>query len=164
MIQPTGLAVLRELGLADVSQSRGVRIDRLFGQAGRPARPILDVRYDALRSGSAFGIGIHRASLFAASSIVDSIVRECQIQAFALNADGVLGFAHWRRDSAEQFPVGQASGAELLRAASKAHRFGKNHPKSSLPTGLIRTIDDRGNPRRVAQTMTIGVMELPHCA
>lgn len=64
MIQPTGLAVLRELGLADVAQSRGVRIDRLFGQAGHPARTVLDVRYDALRSGSAFGIGIHRASLF----------------------------------------------------------------------------------------------------
>ena len=63
MIQPTGLAVLRELGLADRIVSEGARIERLHGRVGD--RIVLDVSYAALR-GSAFGIGIHRASLFAA--------------------------------------------------------------------------------------------------
>ena len=42
MIQPTGLAVLAELGLADRVLASGSRIDRLFGRAGE--RTVLDVR------------------------------------------------------------------------------------------------------------------------
>lgn len=65
MIQPTGLAVLRELGLAERIIAEGARIDRLHGRVGK--RVVLDVGYAALRGPSpAFGIGIHRASLFAA--------------------------------------------------------------------------------------------------
>lgn len=63
MIQPTGLAVLAELGLAHATLQAGSRVDRLFGQAG--GRAVLDVHYSALRRRQAFGIGIHRASLFA---------------------------------------------------------------------------------------------------
>lgn len=70
MIQPTGMAVLAELGLLGATLDAGARVDRLFGQAGR--RVVLDVRYSALgRRGAhrgahrgAFGIGIHRAALF----------------------------------------------------------------------------------------------------
>lgn len=61
MLQPTGLAVLRELGLAETIVAQGSRIDRLFGKAGD--RIVLDVRYASLK-GAAFGVGIHRASLF----------------------------------------------------------------------------------------------------
>lgn len=65
MIQPTGLAVLRELGLAERVIADGARIDRLHGRVGN--RVVLDVGYAALGGASpAFGIGIHRASLFAA--------------------------------------------------------------------------------------------------
>ena len=63
MIQPTGLAVLAELGLAHATLQAGSRVDRLFGQAD--GRAVLDVHYSALRRRQAFGIGIHRASLFA---------------------------------------------------------------------------------------------------
>lgn len=65
MVQPTGLAVLEQLGLADAALERGARIDRLIGQAGAVGPVVLDVRYAALGRPSAFGIGIHRASLFA---------------------------------------------------------------------------------------------------
>lgn len=61
ILQPTGLAVLHELGLANAIIAQGSRIDRLFGKAGD--RIVLDVRYAALK-GTAFGVGIHRASLF----------------------------------------------------------------------------------------------------
>ncbi|WP_254621020.1 NAD(P)/FAD-dependent oxidoreductase [Sphingomonas sp. CL5.1] len=65
MLQPTGLAVLDRLRLADVALRSGARIDRLIGQAGIAGPVVLDVRYAALGRPTAFGIGIHRASLFA---------------------------------------------------------------------------------------------------
>jgi 2-polyprenyl-6-methoxyphenol hydroxylase-like FAD-dependent oxidoreductase len=63
MLQPTGLAVLARLGLLDAVLARGARVDRLFGKAGE--RVVLDVHYATLRRRDMFGIGIHRASLFA---------------------------------------------------------------------------------------------------
>jgi len=62
MIQPVGLAVLHAMGLGEALLAQGARIDRLHGCAGR--RTVLDVRYAALGP-DAFGIGVHRATLFA---------------------------------------------------------------------------------------------------
>lgn len=79
MIQPTGLAVMHELGLAQALLDHGARIDRLHGEAGSSGRTVLGVRYAALRSSSAFGVSVHRAALFALlhQAVVDegSIVR-----------------------------------------------------------------------------------------
>jgi salicylate hydroxylase len=63
MIQPTGMAVLDELGLLSRVLAVGSRVDRLLGKAAK--RTVLDVHYRALRGRETFGIGIHRASLFA---------------------------------------------------------------------------------------------------
>jgi 2-polyprenyl-6-methoxyphenol hydroxylase-like FAD-dependent oxidoreductase len=63
MMQPTGLAVLRTLGLRDSALAKGARIDRLTGQTAS-GRVVLDVRYSALRRPTAFGLGVHRAALF----------------------------------------------------------------------------------------------------
>ncbi len=65
MIQPTGLAVLRELGIADALLDHGAHIDRLRGEASANGRTVLDVRYAALGPRAGFGIGVHRATLFA---------------------------------------------------------------------------------------------------
>ena len=62
MIQPTGQAVLAAMGLEDELIARGARIDRLIGVAGK--RTVLDVHYHKLK-GARFGVGIHRAGLFA---------------------------------------------------------------------------------------------------
>ncbi|MBB3909432.1 FAD-dependent oxidoreductase [Sphingomonas desiccabilis] len=62
MLQPTGLAVLRELGLTEEVLARGARVDRLLGCTAE-GRVVLDVAYRALK-GERFGLGIHRASLF----------------------------------------------------------------------------------------------------
>ena len=64
MMQPSGMAVLDRMGLSNEIAARGARIDALFGldEHGRTA---LDAPYSKLGSGEAFGIGIHRASLFA---------------------------------------------------------------------------------------------------
>ena len=62
MLQPTGLAVLAQLGLAERMQAHGARIERIHGVTPS-GRPVLDVRYAALPG--AFGLGVHRAALFA---------------------------------------------------------------------------------------------------
>jgi len=65
MIQPTGQAVLRALGLEERLLAAGSRVDRLFGRAGEEGLIVLDVRYAALGAKAGFGVGIHRAALFA---------------------------------------------------------------------------------------------------
>lgn len=64
MIQPTGMAVLQFLGLADSIRKHGNRIERLHGIASQSGRTVLNVEYDALRKAGVHGIGIHRAALF----------------------------------------------------------------------------------------------------
>jgi salicylate hydroxylase len=65
MIQPTGYAVLQKLGLADTLLDLGARVSRLHGEAGNSGRVVLNVRYEALGTQAGFGIGVHRATLFA---------------------------------------------------------------------------------------------------
>jgi salicylate hydroxylase len=63
LIQPTGQAVLRRLGLEDALLAAGERVDRLFGRAMPSGRVVLNVYYAWLPGGHA-GIGVHRAALF----------------------------------------------------------------------------------------------------
>lgn len=63
ILQPTGLAVLEELGLSRRIHSLGSRLDRLFGRALPSGRVVLDVRYRVL-GGDRHGLGVHRAALF----------------------------------------------------------------------------------------------------
>ena len=63
MIQPTGLAVLERLGLAEETLRRGAKIEALLGLEEH-GRTVLDAPYSKLGVAGAFGLGIHRASLF----------------------------------------------------------------------------------------------------
>ncbi|WP_345725505.1 NAD(P)/FAD-dependent oxidoreductase [Qipengyuania mesophila] len=63
MLQPSGMAVLQRMGLADDIAARGARIDALLGREEN-GRIALDAPYAKLGLGEAFGIGIHRAGLF----------------------------------------------------------------------------------------------------
>lgn len=65
MLQPTGLAVLAELGLAGEVLAHSAPIARLFG-CNTHGETVLDARYADLGAPGVFGIGIHRASLFGA--------------------------------------------------------------------------------------------------
>lgn len=62
LLQPSGLAALKALGLAEPVLDLGARITRLDGRdvAGRR---VMDMAYEDWRPG-AFGLGIHRARLF----------------------------------------------------------------------------------------------------
>jgi 2-polyprenyl-6-methoxyphenol hydroxylase-like FAD-dependent oxidoreductase len=62
LLQPTGLAVLRELGLAAAAIAGGARVTGLEARTHR-GRSILDLRYAHLHP-LAHGVGIHRAILF----------------------------------------------------------------------------------------------------
>jgi 2-polyprenyl-6-methoxyphenol hydroxylase-like FAD-dependent oxidoreductase len=64
LLQPTGLACLACLGVDTIAIRLGARIDRLTGETVS-GRRVLDMAYADLSS-SLFGVGIHRASLFAA--------------------------------------------------------------------------------------------------
>ena len=61
LIQPTGLYVLEQLGLAARIRASGARVDRLLGATAR-GRNVMDLRYADLAPGW-HGIGIHRGAL-----------------------------------------------------------------------------------------------------
>lgn len=62
MLQPTGMAVLRALGLEQNVVPHGDRIDQLFIQTSA-GTPVMDLSYDVLEKGL-FGVGLHRGVLF----------------------------------------------------------------------------------------------------
>ena len=62
LLQPTGLAALKALGLEETIRAAGARVDRLQGRDTR-SRRVMDLDYADWRPG-AHGVGIHRAVLF----------------------------------------------------------------------------------------------------
>ena len=63
LLQPTGLAILDELGLTPELEALAQPVDRLFGREARRGRIVLDVRYADLRRPRP-ALGVHRAALF----------------------------------------------------------------------------------------------------
>jgi 2-polyprenyl-6-methoxyphenol hydroxylase-like FAD-dependent oxidoreductase len=63
LVQPTGMAVLDELGLGSAIREEGARVERLHG-ATAGGRTVLDLRYSDLEPGL-HGLGLHRGALFA---------------------------------------------------------------------------------------------------
>lgn len=74
MLQPTGLAVLKNLGLGNAVSAVGSPISRLSGRNANTGRKVLDVRYSWLGRPSITALGIHRAALF--DVLFDAIRRE----------------------------------------------------------------------------------------
>src|SRR5262245_6216424 len=64
LLQPTGMAVLRALGLLDEIERRGARVDRLHGET-TTGRVVMDLAYADLEPGL-HGLGLHRGALFGA--------------------------------------------------------------------------------------------------
>ncbi len=64
LIQPTGLAAMRELGIAHEVLQRGAKVDRLYGVNAAGQR-VIDIQYAHWRFGS-YGLGVHRGVLFQA--------------------------------------------------------------------------------------------------
>ena len=62
LVQPSGLAAMGVLGIADEILEHGAPVQHLLGVTERERR-VVDVRYDHWRAGS-FGLGLHRGVLF----------------------------------------------------------------------------------------------------
>jgi len=62
LLQPTGQAILRRLGLLDEALAHGAPVQRLFGDNAR-GRTVLDLDYGRFAAGC-FGLGIQRGALF----------------------------------------------------------------------------------------------------
>ncbi len=62
LIQPSGLAAMRALGIHDEIIAHGAKVDHLLGVTARQ-RPVVNVRYQRWQPGS-FGLGLHRGVLF----------------------------------------------------------------------------------------------------
>ncbi|HET9835539.1 MAG TPA: NAD(P)/FAD-dependent oxidoreductase [Rhodanobacteraceae bacterium] len=71
LLQPTGLAVLWEMGLLEGALAHGAVVTRLYGQNQR-GRPVMDMRYGDLDR-RLFGLGLQRGALFA---LLDAAWRE----------------------------------------------------------------------------------------
>ena len=72
ILQPTGQAVMADLGLLDEIADLGQPLDRLIGHDAKSGRTVLDMRYAAL-PGLGRGLGVHRAALF--QVLHDAVVR-----------------------------------------------------------------------------------------
>jgi 2-polyprenyl-6-methoxyphenol hydroxylase-like FAD-dependent oxidoreductase len=62
LIQPTGLAAMRTLGIADDILAHGAKADWLYG-VNQHGRRVIDIRYARWQQGS-YGLGLHRGVLF----------------------------------------------------------------------------------------------------
>ncbi len=63
LLQPTGQAVLDDMGLTPAVDALAQPVRRLFGTTAPSGRVVLDVRYDDLASPRA-ALGVHRSALF----------------------------------------------------------------------------------------------------
>jgi 2-polyprenyl-6-methoxyphenol hydroxylase-like FAD-dependent oxidoreductase len=72
LIQPSGIAAMHALGLADEVMGHGQKVDHLFGITPGKRR-VIDVRYSDWQAGS-HGLGLHRGVLFNA---LWNLAREC---------------------------------------------------------------------------------------
>jgi 2-polyprenyl-6-methoxyphenol hydroxylase-like FAD-dependent oxidoreductase len=62
LIQPTGLAAMRALGIETEIVRQGAKIDWLYGVTPKQ-KPVIDIHYQSWRP-EAYGVGLHRGVLF----------------------------------------------------------------------------------------------------
>ena len=166
IIQPTGLAVLRAMGLDQAIVAAGARIDRLFGKAVPSNRTVLDVRYAALDRTS-FGVGIHRAALF---DILFQAVRAADIPVFTSRAvtdaplrDGGqrdIVFADGERAGPFDLVVDALGGASSLAACDgRTLAYGALFASLEWPAGADFSVDALEQRYVRASTMA-GVMPI----
>jgi 2-polyprenyl-6-methoxyphenol hydroxylase-like FAD-dependent oxidoreductase len=137
MLQPTGLAVLDELGLAPGILSLGRRIERLFGRVIPSNRIVLDVRYRTIGAGY-FGLAVHRAALF------DPLFRAVQQEGIAINTGHYVTGVECGAGNGQMlvFDRGRRAGPfdlviDALGVRSQlAFRFG-DPPRSELAYGAL---------------------------
>ncbi len=133
MIQPTGAAVMRNLGLWERLERLGQRLERLEGRDAKSKRLVLDVSYSAMGLG-AFGLGVHRAALF--EVLFDAVVAAglrietgCEVAGSRMSGDGrALKFANGAEAGPFDLVVDCLGATSVLRG--EARDVGRTRPLS----------------------------------
>ena len=162
LLQPTGLAVLWEMGLLEAALAHGRRIRRLYGET--PAgRAVMDMRYAGLDA-RLFGLGMQRGALFALlkqACSADEAVR-CGVRIVSIDDGG----RRLRDDNGHEHEpydlVLAADGsASTLRAAVGKPRYDQPYPWGALwcllPQGDWQHADEL-RQRYVAARKMIGLL------
>lgn len=141
MIQPTGLAVLARLGLAEEVVAAGAPVDALLG-LNTEGEPVLEAGYADLAMPQAFGLGIHRAKLFGA--LYAAVQGEGipvhtghVVEASALDGEGrKLSFADGSRSPRHDLVIDAAGlGSTLVPKAAEWLPFGALWATVQWPDG-----------------------------
>ncbi|APE28181.1 FAD-dependent oxidoreductase [Aurantiacibacter gangjinensis] len=142
MIQPTGLAVLQSMGLAQEAAERGAPVDALLG-LNTEGEPVLEASYGDLGMPEAVGLGIHRSNLF---GILYKSAREAgatiqtgrDVQDTDIAGDGrILHFANGSASRPHDLVIDAAGLGSMLVPKPAAH----------LPFGALwATVDWPGEP------------------
>lgn len=138
LLQPTGLAVLRSLGLAETVLSKGAPVYQLYGTS-HTGRVVLNLDYTHWLEG-ACGIGLHRGVLFdalwrALKSTGITVHRGSDIGAVTEEADGV----RLRRGEETLGPYDAVIVADGTRSALRP-TLGIRHRAKSYPWGALWAI------------------------
>lgn len=129
LLQPTGLAVLAQLGLDDTVVSYGAKIETLYGTTAQ-GRLILDIHYSRIAP-HIFGLGVHRGALFKV------LFEEAQRLGIAVQTSSEITTTELHKDkrliagSAYDLVI-DASGAK-----SKLRRFGNIRYDIAYPYGAV---------------------------
>lgn len=147
LLQPPGLAVLRELGLLDDALAHGERIRRLDGRT-RTGRRVISLEYERWAPG-AFGLGMHRGALwhllYRAAQAAGVEVRTASTLA-AIEGDGPCGLRLHEGGDAGRFDgVLLACGSRsALRAPlgfsdrTRPYAWGALYANAPMPEGWAR--------------------------
>ena len=144
MVQPTGQAVLRELGI-DLTE-RGATLTHIFGTTGEACRPVLDVHYQSLGE-QHYGIGVHRSVLF--DTLFDAAQKAGAQIIFNKSVCGFL-------DDAVMFDDGTSSGPfDLMIDAMGVRSKIDGRQAKMLPYGAlwatIPAVHDHANAHQLRQ-------------
>ena len=126
MLQPSGMAVLHELGALDHCLQNGAAVTGVYGTSALCKRVILDTRYDHWRPG-AHGLGIHRSVLLDAlyARAKDAGVRfhfGTEVSDYLPGPTIQLKLDHgWAKDAYEALIIASGRGSSLQYKAPISH-------------------------------------------
>ena len=140
MLQPTGMAVLETLGLADGIAARGAWVDRIFGRSEPSGAVVLDVSYAALDP-EYRGLGVQRSALF------DALYEAVKREAVTLRPGMIVkGASRGTLTFADYAPTGPFD--LIVDALGSESALSDRHPARALPYGALwATLDwPKGGP------------------
>jgi 2-polyprenyl-6-methoxyphenol hydroxylase-like FAD-dependent oxidoreductase len=133
LLQPTGMAVLRELGLLDEIERRGARVERLHGETDG-GRVVMDIAYADLEPGL-HGLGLHRGALFGAlfGALGEAgIAVRTGVGIARAGRDGSLTTTDGERLGPYDLVVGADGARSTVRAATRVCRSDERYPWGAL--------------------------------